>query len=184
MLKRTLPAVIVLLGLSLPLATAGADETRMVASDGLRIIDETEAAPALTLERHDLFTAVDDAVLLQALQAMTLRNAWRLPTSTKLGRPASSSADHRVGLLNVIDANKNRPSVRHASESPIGADALRVRGFDYGGEIGFYYGRSTGKYGAEETGAYIISGAGNDKVNIEVGVSYQETTYRGRPSFR
>jgi hypothetical protein len=185
MLKRSLPAVIVLLGLCLPLAAQRpADATTMIASDGLRITAETAVAPALTLERHDLFETVDDAVLLQGLQAMTLRDAWRLPHSAEMGRTGSRVADYRVGLVNAVEAKKKRPSLLHPSESSVDAADFRVRGIEYGGEVGFFYGRSTGKYGAEEMGAYIISGAGNDKFNIEVGVSYRETTFRGVPTFR
>jgi hypothetical protein len=184
MLKRSLPAVIVLLGLCLPLAAQRpADATTMIASDGLRITAETAVAPALTLERHDLFETVDDAVLLQGLQAMTLRDAWRLPSLTSISRKGSRVADYRVGFVNAVDAKK-RASLQHASQSPSDATDFRVRGIDYGGEVGFFYGRSTGNYGAEEMGAYIISGAGNEKFNIQVGVSYRETTFRGAPTFR
>ena len=184
MLKRSLPAVIVLLGLCLPLAAGRAGDTGVTPSDGLRVSDEAEVAPALTLERRDLFNAVDDAALLQDLQAMTPRDSWRLPSPADLGRSGPRATDYRVGLLNAVEVKKKRPSFQQASESPVDTADLRVRGIHYGGEVGFFYGRSTGKYGGEEMGAYIISGAGNDKFNIEVGVSYQETTYRGGPSFR
>lgn len=46
------------------------------------------------------------------------------------------------------------------------------------GEIGFLYGKSTGKYGGEAKQAYIIGETGNDKTQIFVGASYEDSSFR------
>ena len=43
-----------------------------------------------------------------------------------------------------------------------------------GGEVGFMYGHSSGKFGGDEFLSYIVGGIGNDKMQINVGASYQE----------
>ena len=123
MLKRGLPAVIVLLCFCSPLAAEPVgDARRVITSDGLRIIDDTEVAPALTLERRDLFSTVDDGVLLQSLQAMTVLDPWRLPTLRERGRSARPAKNYRVGLLSAIEGKKRIwLSSRLSSHMPIGS---------------------------------------------------------------
>jgi hypothetical protein len=51
--------------------------------------------------------------------------------------------------------------------------------FDYAtGEIGFMYGKFSGKSSGESKQAYIIGEAGNDKTQIFVGASYEDTSVR------
>jgi hypothetical protein len=51
--------------------------------------------------------------------------------------------------------------------------------FEYAtGEIGFMYGRSTGKYGGSFKQGYITGEAGNDKTQVFVGASYEDSSFR------
>ena len=181
MLKRVLPAVIVLLGLSLPLvARPAADEAELITSEDLRISGETEVAPALSLSRPDLFKTVDSAVLLHGLPALTLLDGRRFPISSALGRMGHAPVvNFPVAFVQAVEVKKGGPSLRHGSDSAVGTVDLRLKRLDYGGEVGFFYGKSTGDYGREDYSAYIVSGIGNEKFNITVGASYQETTFNG-----
>ncbi len=50
--------------------------------------------------------------------------------------------------------------------------------FDYAsGEVGFLYGRSAGKYGGELKRGYIMGEAGNEKTQIFVGASYEDSSF-------
>lgn len=53
-------------------------------------------------------------------------------------------------------------------------------GYYVTGEVGFVYGRSTGKYGSDYKEGYIIGAVGNDKVQITVGASYEDSNWNGR----
>ena len=186
MLKRVLPAVIVLLGLSLPLvAQPAADDATLITSEDLRISGETEVGPALTLYRRDLFSTVDGAVLLNGLPALTLLDGRRFPISSALGRMGHAPVvNFPVAFLEAVEVKKGGPALRHGSDSPVGTVDLRLKRLDYGGEVGFFYGKSSGDYGREDFSAHIISGIGNEKFNITVGAAYQETTFKVPRRFR
>jgi len=75
---------------------------------------------------------------------------------------------------------------RSAETAPIDAkDApgeildLRDRLYTWG-EVGFLYGTSTGKHGGDVLAGYIVSGIGNDKFQLTVGASYEESSVRSR----
>jgi hypothetical protein len=48
-------------------------------------------------------------------------------------------------------------------------------GYYVTGEVGFTYGRYTGKFGGDYKQAYILGQVGNDKLQITVGASYEDS---------
>jgi hypothetical protein len=48
----------------------------------------------------------------------------------------------------------------------------------FGGEVGFLYGRSSGKFGGDVMQTYMVGEVGNDKFQITVGASYEESSVR------
>jgi len=183
MLKRAFSAVFALASLCLPF-TMQAAEFEEIASEDLWISGRTEVAAALSFYRPDLLSAADGALLLHGSPALTLLQGRRFPLSSELGTMGGSPvADFPLAFVSAVDVSKETRSLRHGSDSAVGAIDMRLKRFDYGGEVGFFYGRSDGRYGREDMSAYIIGGVGTDKFNITVGASYTETTVRG-PSHR
>ena len=179
MLKRAFTAAILFASLSLPVAMHAA-EAEVFASDDLWSTGETEVAAALTLRRPDLLSTANGTFLLHGLPALTLLEGRRFPISTELGRMGLSPAvSFPTAFVSAVEVKKNTGSLRHGSDTAVGTVDLRVKRFDYGGEVGFFYGRSDGKYGREDMSAYILGGVGNDKFNVTVGASFTETEFRG-----
>ena len=84
-----------------------------------------------------------------------------------------------------VPSSANLPPTRNfsapASSGKTVLDRIgdRLPKFEYAtGEVGFMYGKFTGKYGGESKQAYIIGEAGNDKTQIFVGASYEDTNVR------
>ena len=181
MLNRAFSAVFLLASLCLPLAVQAADvESEAIASDeDLWITGETEAGRALSLYRPNLLSTADGSFFLHGLPALTLLDGRRFPISTELGRMGRSPVvDFPSAFLSAVEVKKDTRALRHGSDSPVGAVDLRVKRFDYGGEVGFFYGRSDGKYGRKDMSAYILGGVGNEKFNVTVGASFTETEIR------
>ena len=53
-------------------------------------------------------------------------------------------------------------------------------GYYVTGEVGFAYGRYTGKFGGDYKEAYILGQVGNDKLQITVGASYEDSNFNGK----
>ena len=53
-------------------------------------------------------------------------------------------------------------------------------GYYVTGEVGFMYGRYTGKFGGDYKEAYILGTVGNDKLQISVGASYEDSNWNGK----
>jgi len=53
-------------------------------------------------------------------------------------------------------------------------------GYYVTGEVGFMYGRYTGKFGGDYKEAYILGQVGNDKLQITVGASYEDSNWNGK----
>jgi hypothetical protein len=53
-------------------------------------------------------------------------------------------------------------------------------GYYVTGEVGFMYGRYTGKFGGDYKEAYILGQVGNDKLQITVGASYEDSNFNGK----
>lgn len=184
MIKRALPAVVVLLGLCLPLAAQhvdrheqAADET--ITPDELRITGEPDAGPALNLYRPDIFTSVDGATLIHGLPVLVLLDGRRFPISSELGRMGMSPLDLLpVAFLSEVNVQKVGSSPMYGTDAPGGIVNLQLKRLSSGGEVGFFYGKSGGRNGREDFQSYIIGSVGNDKFNITAGAAYQESSGR------
>ena len=170
MIGRTLPAIVGLIGLCVPLLA------QTITREEFEETGAVETGPALTLARPDLFTGVDSAVLLHGLPVLTLLDGRRFPISTELGR--MGVVDLPVAFLNAVDVQPVGSAPRYGSDGPGGVVNLQLNRIYTGGEIGFFYGRSDGKYGREDYSAYIMGGVGNEKFNITVGAAYSESEVR------
>lgn len=190
MIKRALFAVIVLLGLSLPLTAqrngrAEFDEGEAITPEQLRITGEVDAGPALALYRSDIFESVDGAVLIHSLPALTLLDGRRFPISNELGRMGMSPLNlFPLAFLSAVQVHKVGSSPMYGTDAPGGVVDLQLKRLSSGGEVGAFYGKSGGKYGREDFQSYIIGGVGNDKFNITVGAAYQESSGRIPPRVR
>jgi len=160
MIKRALPVLVGLFSVCLAAAATG--------------------APGLDLDRHDVFSTVEGSLLIQSLPVMTLLDDQRLPAPSALGRMGRTSLD--VAPLAYLS-----PAPRRSAEiSPIDPKdapgeilSLRDRLYTWG-EVGFLYGTSAGKHGGDVLAGYIVSGIGNDKFQLTVGASYEESSVRSR----
>ena len=183
MLKRALLPAVILLSLCLPL---GAESNPLeviyeetVSTDDLSLTGEVETGRALTRSRPDLFSARDGALLLHGLPTLTLLDGRRFLGSSELGRMGMTPLDmFPVAFLSAAEVQKAGPSLRHGTDTVGGVVDLRLKRYNYGGEVGFSYGSSTGKYGREDMSSYIIGGIGNDKFNVTAGVFYHESNIR------
>lgn len=176
MIKRALPAVAVLLGLSFSLGAQQVVE-EAITRDDLRSTGEVDAAGALALYRPDLFNTVDGTVLIHGLPVLTLLDGRRFPISNELGRMGMTPFDlFPAALLSAVEVQPLGSSARYGSDAPGGVVNLRLNRNYSGGEAGLFYGKSGGKYGREDKEAYIIGSTGNDKFQITAGASYQESS--------
>ena len=165
MIRRALPAILALLGLSLsfaPLEQAAA----------------AESATTLSPSSAELYGNVESDLLVRGLPVVTLLEGRRLPT-TQLGRMGTTTLDVvPLAFLKAVEVQKGPGPSRYSTEAPGGVVDLRLNRMQSGGEVGFFYGKSSGKYGREEYSAYIIGGVGNEKFNITAGAAYTETSWR------
>jgi len=94
--------------------------------------------------------------------------------------------DCPVALVSAAPAQKtNASSVSGKDGKDSSAEMMTspLNPVYYGGEVGVFYGHSSGKFGGDEFGTYIEGGVGNDKFQINVGASYEESSVRF-PRFR
>jgi hypothetical protein len=138
--------------------------------------------PALGQQPTELFTTVDSAALVHQLPMQEFLDG-RLPGSTPLGRMGTAPvANFPMGLVSAAPRQKastGSASVKDPKDgkdySSVEAMALEKASLAFtGGEVGFMYGHSSGKFGGDEFTSYIMGGVGNDKMQINVGASYQE----------
>ena len=80
-------------------------------------------------------------------------------------------------------ANASLKSGRDGKDASPGVTSLPSNRVYYGGEVGFLYGHSTGKFGGDDIQTYILGEVGNEKFQITVGASYEESSGR-IPRFR
>jgi hypothetical protein len=120
----------------------------------------------LALNNSALFRAYSASPLWNlALLDSPLSFAWTMPGEVP------SSAD-------VPPTTKNFSSPASSGKSLTDRIGDTLPKFEYAhGEIGFMYGRFSGKYGGDSKQAYIIGEAGNDKTQIFVGASYEDTNF-------
>ncbi len=175
MVKRALSVVVGLVALCSPVAAQDVDS---YSANQLRITGETDAGPALSLYRPDIFSSIDGTTLIHGLPVLTLLDGRRFPISSELGRVGVTPLDVLpLAFLSAINVQKTHSSPRAGSDATGGVVDLRLNR-DYGthGEVGVFYGKSGGKYGREDFQSYIIGGVGNEHFQITAGASYEESS--------
>jgi len=174
MTRGALLAVLGLVGLSFPVS----GQQAIPAGD-------FEAASTLALDRPEIFNSVDSSVLIHDLPIVAFLDG-RLPGSSPLGRmgvaPVTSFpmafASPLPGQNRYVYAAAGKDS-KDAKDSPEEVTALqRKPELYFGGETGVFYGRSIGKHGGDDFGSYIEGSVGNDKLEITVGGSYEQSNVR------
>ena len=185
MIKRALPAVLSLFSLCLPLAAQQMnhpDQTddQTITLDQFRLTSATDTTSAVSLYQTDIFTTANGSGPTYGLPALTFLDGRRILGTSALGWMGMAPLDlFPIALLSPVEVKKIDPSPTHSAGSPEEVVKLRVNQDYYaGGEVGFAYGKSTGKFGGEAKQAYILSGVGNDKLQITVGATYEESSVR------
>ncbi len=187
MIKRAVLAVVGLLTLCLPLIAQQTLQTEdeTIALQQLRQTGALDTAAALTLDQPGIFNTVDSSVLIHGLPILTLTDGRRLPVSGALGQMGMIPIDlFPVAFLSAAEVQKEAPSSTYGADLPEGVLNMRLNRNYASGEVGFAYGKSTGKFGGTDKQAYILGTVGNDKIQINVGASYEEFNGRvPRPVF-
>jgi hypothetical protein len=178
MMKRALVVIVGLLGLCFPLA---AQRT-------------PDAGSEPTLYRPEIFSTLNSSVLLHRLPVPKLLGRERLEVSSELGRlelaplhlfPAAFLRVAQVQKVSATaayrtDGKDSGTDDKYSPAEVISSPSDRVY---YGGEVGFLYGHSSGKFGGDLLQTYMVGEVGNDKFQITVGTSYEESSGRF-PRFR
>ncbi len=125
---------------------------------------------------HDGFSLADPALvrassaaglLSSGIVASPMSFAWMVPMDTLLPAPSATAEQKETRRSTSLT---DRVADRGVDWTPK---------FDYAtAEIGFLYGRSTGKYGGAFKQAYITGETGNDKTQIFVGASYEDSSFQ------
>jgi hypothetical protein len=166
MMKGALFAILAWLAFSFPLAAQ----------------EPFDSAATFVFYRPEILTSVDGAALVRELP-MTEFLDGRLPGSSALGRMGTAPVANFPMALVSAEPRKKGSSVSGPVTDPkdgkdySSAESLAAEKASLvwtGGEIGFMYGHSSGKFGGDEFTSYIMGGVGNDKMQINVGASYQE----------
>lgn len=147
------------------------------------------ASYTFALYQPEIFDTVDGSTLINRLPVLTFLDGTRFPVSSELGRMGTAPLD--FPSLAYVSAAKT-PKAKAAQSHPSDGKDFETDGKDssaevmnsplnpihYSGETGVFYGRSSGKFGGDAFGSYIQSSIGNDKFQINVGVSYEESNGR------
>ncbi|MGI9115162.1 MAG: hypothetical protein ACR2FX_09040 [Chthoniobacterales bacterium] len=97
----------------------------------------------------------------------TMAFEWMVPMDIPPARPSAKT---------VAQIESKTPQLKPGLLERLTGGAAK---FDYAtAEIGFLYGRSTGKFGGESKQTYITGEAGNDKTQIFVGASYEDSSFQ------
>jgi hypothetical protein len=147
---------------------------------------DLNAASGFALYRPEILTTVDSSALVRDLPMTELLDG-RVPGSSLLGRMGTAPvANFPVALVSAAPARKTSASSTSVKDPKDGKDyssseALAVEKASLtwtGGELGVFYGHSSGKFGGDDFGSYILGTVGNDKFQITVGTSYEESNLR------
>jgi len=150
------------------------DETISLAQ--LRSTGRVDTASALTLYRPDIST-VNGSVLIHGLPALTLLDGRRIADSSAMSQMGLTGLDlFPIVFLKAVEVQKVSASPSYGADAPGGVVNLQLNRDYTGGEAGFFYGKSTGNFGREDKQAYILGGAGDDKTQITVGATYEESS--------
>ena len=146
-------------------------------------LEPTATLEQLSLYQPEFVSAIDSSRLLQQLSMPNLVGEAFLPVPLEFGWVDIPAAD--VFPVLRVQAAKTQKAARVAAKD--GKDAKDSSGemvtsplnpYYYGGEMGAFYGHSSGKFGRDDFGSYIVGGVGNDKLQITVGASYEESSGR------
>jgi hypothetical protein len=139
--------------------------------------------PVFGFYRPELFTDADSSNLLKDLPLREFLDG-RLPGSTLLGKMGTAPvANFPTALLSAQPSNKRTAAVsEHIIDPKDGKDYSSIESAAMekaslvwtGGEVGLMYGHVTGKWGGDLFNTYVTGGVGNDKMQINVGASYEE----------
>jgi hypothetical protein len=148
------------------------------------------AGQAITLDQVSLYrpqilSTADCSTLLQSLPMLTLLDARDLPAPTELGQMGTAPIEFASDVSYTV-AEMDRIIVRpdHSKDSAkdVPAEAMNPPSnpIYYGGEVGFLYGHSSGKFGGDLLETYMLGTVGDDKFQITVGASHEESNQRIR----
>lgn len=139
----------------------------------------------LSLYRPELLATIDSSALLQQLSMPNLIGEQFLTMPAQFGWVDIQTAD--IFPVVFVKAAKTQKANTASLAARDGKEAKDSSGemvssplnpYHYGGETGVFYGHSSGKFGRDDFGSYIVGGVGNDKVQISVGASYEESSGR------
>jgi hypothetical protein len=148
--------------------------------------------PVFGFYRPELFAAFDSSDLVRDLQIRQFLGG-RLPGSTSLGQMGTAPvANFPTGLVSAEPRKKGNSAPERVIDPKDGKDYSSTESLAMekaslvwtGGEVGFMYGHASGKFGGDLFSTYIVGGVGDDKMQINVGASYDEfhgRTPRWRP---
>jgi hypothetical protein len=135
---------------------------------------------AQQIGRPDIFSALNDKSLRLPSLMLADGESFSFPSAFSWIEPTQSDFLPALSMASTT-ARSQRASARSALGTDSSKEIVNVRRpyFDYaGGEVGFLYGRSTGKFGREVEAGYILGEVGNDKFQINVGASYENSSGR------
>ena len=139
---------------------------------------ETVTLEQLSFYRPEFFSTVDSSILIHDLPMLTFLDG-RLPVSSALGRMGNTSLGvFPIAFVSAAETHKANASPASGTDSQHEVTTLQLNPEYWGGEVGVFYGRSSGKFGREDFGSYIVGGVGNEKFQITVGASYEESNGR------
>lgn len=151
----------------------------LITADTLSLTSAVEAAPALALDRPDLFVATGGSLFIHGLPAAVLVNGRRLNIGGDSGLGVAPLERIPLAFLSAVRVHPDGSRPTLATDAPGGVVDLQLRSFTGGGEAGVFYGGSGGKYGREVFQSYIVGGVGNDKFQISAGAAYENVSGHG-----
>lgn len=176
--KGVVLAILGLLSICSPLVAQEGDFDT-ITRDSLQLMGEIDTAPALALNRPDLFSTVNGLLLIHSLPVTTFLDGRRFPISGDSNRMGISPLEIiPVAFLSAVRVQKTSTSPLLATDAPGGIVDLRLRRVSSGGEAGVFYGGSGGKYGREDFSAYILGGVGTENFQISAGAAYENSSGR------
>ena len=137
-------------------------------------------APQSTLFQPAAFSKLGDPLLTDGSLGPTTfsdRETFSLATTFNLvGTPTSFLPTTMAMQTPSHNVPANYSKDKDSPDYPLD---LRP-GYYVTGEVGFAYGRYTGKFGGDYKEAYILGQVGNDKLQITVGASYEDSNFNGK----
>jgi hypothetical protein len=166
--KRTLPAVLGLLGFCLSMS---ADQPPDVSFE------------QLSRYRADILGASDSVALLRGLPMVCFLDEQFLPVMSEFG-PAPVGSDELFPAIVVTGKQAKRLSTAYLDSKDVKDTTKTIRPAErrplyYSGEVGAFYGHASGKVHGDAFGSYLESTVGDEHVQITVGASYDEFNGRG-----